>query len=125
MSLDNKNDTKILRLVFIALIGGILGGYLSNASINNSGLDSLSNAFTAQLDTKNTEIASLKGTVSDLENQMSVLENSVAELYTPTVVGFNTPDYDSGWRTIDADETLEVQHDLSSPNLLYMRRNDT
>ena len=113
MSITNKIDTRTLSLVLIALIGGVIGGYLSGATFNDTKIESLSNAFVAQLDTKNTEIASLSDAMSDLEEQLSNIEASIAD----PIIGFNTPDYDSGWIDIEQGGNVEVNHNLGTRNL--------
>lgn len=113
MSFTNKIDSRTLSLVLIALIGGVMGGYLSGATTRSSQIESLSNAFTAQLDTKDTEIATLSDAMSSLEEQLSQLEASAAE----PVIGFNTPDYDSGWIEIEPDSYVNLNHNLGTTNL--------
>lgn len=113
MSFSNKIDARTLSLVLIALIGGVIGGYLSNVTTRNTEIEGLSNAFIAKLDTKDTEIASLSDTVSDLEAQLSQIEASIAD----PVIGFNTPDYDSGWIDIDQGGSVDVNHNLGTKNL--------
>lgn len=113
MSITNKIDTRTLSLVLIALIGGVIGGYLSGATFKDTKIESLSNAFVAQLDTKDTEIASLSDAMSDLEEQLSNIEASIAD----PIIGFNTPDFDSGWIDIEQGGTVEVNHNLGTRNL--------
>ena len=113
MSFSNKFDTRTLSLVLIALIGGVIGGYLSDATLKDNKIESLSNAFIAQLDSKDTEIASLRDAMSDLEEQLSQIEASTAD----PVIGFNTPDFDSGWVDIEQGGTVEVNHNLGTRNL--------
>lgn len=80
MSFTNKIDTRILSLVLIALIGGVIGGYLSDFNVKGSKIESLSNYFNAQLVTKDTEITSLSKSVSDLGTQVSQLENNIVDV---------------------------------------------
>lgn len=113
MSFNNKIDTRTLSLILIALIGGVIGGYISNASIKDNEIEGLSNAFIAQLDSKDTEIAALSDTMSSLEEQISQLEASAAD----PVIGFNTPDYDSGWIEIESGSYVDLNHNLGTTNL--------
>ena len=113
MGFTNKIDTKTLSLVLIALIGGVIGGYISGATFQDSKIESMSNAFIAKLDTKDTEVSSLSDALSDLEEQLSNIEASTAE----PVLGFNNPDYDSGWHDMVQGGTVEVNHSLGTRNL--------
>ncbi len=97
MTVSNKIDNRMIVLVIIALIGGVIGGFLSNVSMKGTKFEGLSDYFSAQLITKDTEIASLSKTMSELEQQISQLEVSIADVESVPVIGFNTPDYDSGW----------------------------
>ena len=80
MSFTNKVDTRTLSLVLIALIGGVIGGYISGATFNDTKIDNMSNAFITKLDSKETEISSLSKTVSDLGTQVSQLENNIVDI---------------------------------------------
>lgn len=113
MSFTNKIDTRTLSLVLIALIGGVIGGYIFNATIKDNEIESLSNAFIAQFDSKDTDIVALSDTMSSLEEQISQLEAIVAD----PVIGFNTPDYDSGWMEIESGSYVDVNHNLGTTNL--------
>ncbi len=80
MSFTKKVDSRMLSLVFIALIGGAIGGYLSDFNVKGSKIESLSNYLNAQLVTKDTEITTLKGIMSSVEAQVSQLENNIVDI---------------------------------------------
>ena len=117
MSLTNKIDTRMLSIVLIAFIGGVIGGYISNAALKDTQIEGLSNALTTQLISKDTEIATLRDTMSMLEEQVSQLEGTVAYMESATVIGFNTPDFDSGWIVIEPASTVYIHHNLGTNNL--------
>ena len=80
MSFTKKIDSRMLGLFLIALIGGVIGGYVSNVSVKGTKFESLSNYFNAQLVTKDTEITTLSKTVSDLGTQVSQLEGNIDDI---------------------------------------------
>ena len=110
MSFSNKIDSRTIGLILISLVGGVIGGILVDTTNRSYEIESLSNAFITQLDTKDNEI-------SVLEEQVLELENAVADLMEPTIVGFSSPDYDSGWIPIGLEETVPVHHNLDSYDL--------
>jgi hypothetical protein len=116
MGLSNKIDTRTFSLVLIALIGGVVGGYISNATMRDTQIEGLSNALTTQLSSKDTEIANLRDELYRLEMQVIDLEFNV--------VGFTNPDYDSGWLTFNYSDSVfgpliwvNVQHNLGTTDI--------
>ena len=116
MSITSKIDTRTISLIVIALIGGVIGGYLSSASFKDIKIEGLSNAIIAKVDSKDTEIASLGDTISDLEAQLSQIEVTIAEIESVPAIGFNTPDYDSGWIDVQLNH-VDIHHNLGTTNL--------
>jgi len=128
MGFTKKIDARTLSLVLIAFIGGVVGGYVSNATMNNTQIEGLSNALTTQLISKDTQIATLSSKVTTLQDQLSRLEESVSIIEDVPIIGVNTPDFDSGWIAIeeDADGIIWVRHDLGTLNLfVYLLGSET
>jgi len=121
MGFTNKIDARTLSLVLIAFVGGVVGGYVSNATMSNTQMEGLSNALTTQLISKDTQIATLSSKVTTLQDQLSRLEESVSVIEDVPIIGFNTPDFDSGWIEIIEDSAgarfAFVRHDLGTKNL--------
>jgi len=121
MGFTSKIDARTLSLVLIALIGGVVGGYVSNATMSSTQMEGLSNALTTQLVSKDTQIATLSSQVSALNVQVSQLQGTIAEMESVPVVGINTPDFDSGWITYGDPgwdgSYLYVMHNLGTQNI--------
>ncbi|HEX9914659.1 MAG TPA: hypothetical protein VGB32_07050 [Candidatus Bathyarchaeia archaeon] len=112
-----KLDARNAGFLIIALMGGIVGGVVSDYLTEDSELMTQA-AFRSELLTKDTQIATLTNKILALENDYVQLSESLETLESLSEVGFTTPDYDSYWMTIDQGDSVEVNHNLGSTNLL-------
>ena len=119
-----KVDERTAGILLVALVGGVVGGVLTEYLTGNGELMTQA-AFRTELLTKDTEIATLNNQMSTLNNKISTLENtcmqlsqSLETLESLSDAGFNTPDYDSHWMTIGQGDSVEVNHNLGTTNLL-------
>jgi len=118
-----KVDERTVGILLIALVGGVVGGVLTDYLTSDSDLTQA--AFRSELLTKDTQIATLTNQLSTLNNKISTLEieymqlsDSLETLESLSEVGFTSPDYDSYWITIDQGGSVEVNHNLGTTNLL-------
>jgi len=112
-----KLDARNAGFLIIALMGGIVGGVVSDYLTGDSELMTQA-AFRSELLTKDTQIATLSNKILALENDYVQLSESLETLEDLSEVGFTTPDYDSYWMTIDQGDSVEVNHNLGTTNLL-------
>jgi len=119
-----KLDERTVGILLIALVGGVVGGSLTEYLTGNSELMTQA-AFRTELLTKDTQISTLNSQVSTLNNKIYALENEYTQLSTSletletlSDAGFNAPDYDSDWVAIDQGGSVEVSHNLGTTNLL-------
>jgi len=112
-----KVDARNAGLILVALIGGIVGGVVSDHLTENSDLMTQA-AFRTELLAKDTQITTLNSKVLALEDSYTQLSQSVETLEALGGAGFGAPDYDSHWMPIDQGGSVEVSHNLGSTNLL-------
>jgi hypothetical protein len=118
-----KIDERTVGILLIALVGGVIGGSLTEYLAGSEFLTQA--AFRTELLSKDTQIAALNTQIATLNNKISTLENEYTQLSTSletletlSEAGFNAPDYDSDWLAIDQGDSVEVNHSLGTTNLL-------
>ena len=113
MSFTKNIEQKTIVFIVISLLGGVIGGFLSD----NLRADEFSDSLSGYIVSKDTEITTLNNKITELEEEISLLEENLLESINMPVKGFNTPDFDSGWIDLGQGSHIIVNHGLETSDL--------